>query len=137
VWILDTDTLSLWSGGHPIVTKRILFAHPSDIRTTIVTVEEVLGGWYALVRKARRDDETARAYGGLLGAMESLRNIKILGIETSTLAKFWTLRRALRRMGTSDLRIAAICLENDATLVTRNLRDFQQVPGLRIEDWSR
>jgi tRNA(fMet)-specific endonuclease VapC len=34
-----------------------------------------------------------------------------------------------------DLKIASIALANGATLLTRNTRDFQKVPGLQIENW--
>ena len=46
------------------------------------------------------------------------------------------LRRRRLRIGTMDLKIAAIVLSHQATLLSRNLVDFSQVPGLSIEDWT-
>lgn len=34
-----------------------------------------------------------------------------------------------------DLKIAAICIAHDAMLLSRNLVDFEKVPGLRVENW--
>ncbi len=46
------------------------------------------------------------------------------------------LRKALPRLGAMDLKIGAITLTQTAIVLTRNQRDFQQIPGLQIEDWS-
>ncbi|MCB1673453.1 MAG: type II toxin-antitoxin system VapC family toxin [Pseudomonadales bacterium] len=38
-------------------------------------------------------------------------------------------------IGPYDMQIAAIALIYDLTIVTHNLREFERVPNLRIEDW--
>jgi tRNA(fMet)-specific endonuclease VapC len=50
--------------------------------------------------------------------------------------EFERLRQARIHIGTMDLKIAAIALANNATLLSRNLADFGKVPGLRVEDWT-
>lgn len=47
-----------------------------------------------------------------------------------------TFPAAARARGKFDRLIAAHALSLDATLITCNTRDFRDVPGLRIEDWT-
>jgi tRNA(fMet)-specific endonuclease VapC len=51
--------------------------------------------------------------------------------------RFETLRKQRIRIGTQDLKIASIALEAGALLLSANLRDFERVPGLRVENWLR
>ena len=60
----------------------------------------------------------------------------MLPFDAKAAAHFARLKQARIRIGTMDLKIAAIALANDATLLTRNRADFDKVPGLRVEDWS-
>ena len=51
--------------------------------------------------------------------------------------RFEALRKQRIRVGTQDVKIASIALEHDALLLSANLRDFEQIPGLRVENWAR
>ncbi|MCE7983096.1 MAG: type II toxin-antitoxin system VapC family toxin [Caldilinea sp. CFX5] len=60
----------------------------------------------------------------------------VLPFDEAAAAVFQQLTAAKLRIGTQDLLIASIALANEMSLLTRNLRDFQRVPGLILEDWS-
>jgi tRNA(fMet)-specific endonuclease VapC len=47
------------------------------------------------------------------------------------------LQRTGQPIGSNDLSIAAHALADDLTLITNNEREFQRVPGLRVENWAR
>ena len=61
----------------------------------------------------------------------------MLDFTNEAAAVFRQLVRARLGVGTMDLKIAAITLTNDATLLTRNVSDFGRIPGLRFEDWTQ
>ncbi len=62
--------------------------------------------------------------------------INVLEFDEAAAVEFRRLKQSRVRIGTMDLKIAAIALANNATVLTRNSRDFTRVPGLRIEDWT-
>lgn len=107
----------------------------SEPFTCIVVAEETLQGWIALIRKRRSGRDQVFAYQRLQGTIEALSKLGILPFDTDVAMVFEELRKLLPRSGTMDLKIAAICLVYDATLLTRNLGDFQKIPGLRVENW--
>jgi tRNA(fMet)-specific endonuclease VapC len=56
-------------------------------------------------------------------------------LDASAAEHFTLLRKQGVRIGSMDLKIACMVITNEATLLSRNLADFGQVPGLRVEDW--
>ena len=60
----------------------------------------------------------------------------ILPFDTAAAVAFDGLLAQRIRIGKMDLRIASIALSRNLTLLSRNLRDFRQVPGLMTADWT-
>jgi tRNA(fMet)-specific endonuclease VapC len=136
IYLLDTDHVSLSQRGHPLVSARIQAAGPSQIAISVITVEEQLRGWLAAVRNATTPRARVTGYERLRMAVEYFASITLLDYTLQADALVTDLRRQGVRVGTQDLRIAAVALSHGATLVTRNGHDFRQVPGLTIVDWS-
>jgi tRNA(fMet)-specific endonuclease VapC len=136
MFILDTDHISLFQRNHPQVSTHVLATPPLELATTVVTVEEQLRGRLERVRRARSDEEVVRAYQNLLATVLYFRTIQIIGFDTPSQEILRRLRAQQVRIGTQDLRIAAIVLRQGATLVTRNRRDFGAISSLHTADWS-
>jgi tRNA(fMet)-specific endonuclease VapC len=135
-FVLDTDTLVLFQEGHEPVCRRVL-SHPlKELAISVITVEEQLSGWYTLLRRAKNVEKVAHAYQRLADCVALLSRFRILSFPPPAIEQFQQLKAQKLGVRHMDLRIAAIALHNGSTLVTRNTRDFQCVPGLAIEDWS-
>jgi tRNA(fMet)-specific endonuclease VapC len=69
VYLLDTTTLTLLQRNHPQISA-VLTKHSGDIiGITTVNVEEVIGGWFALLRRAKTNIHEAQATQSLADAM--------------------------------------------------------------------
>lgn len=136
LYVLDTDILTLYRHGQAMVRQRI-DSHPSsELAITVMSIEEVLSGWYSLLRQAKQGQQLARAYQELADSVQFLANWTILPFPLPSIARYEQLKTMNLQVRKMDLRIAAITLENGGILVTRNLRDFQRVPNLTVENWS-
>jgi tRNA(fMet)-specific endonuclease VapC len=137
IWILDTDHISLFQRENPIVTQRIQSTSPALIAVTVVTYEEQVRGWLKVISRSSNDiSQLIFGYKKLNETLDFYRETTVLDFDINAATQFQELLRQKVRIGTQDLRIAAITLAIGGTVVTRNQRDFQRVPGLRIEDWS-
>ncbi|WP_375472656.1 type II toxin-antitoxin system VapC family toxin [uncultured Nostoc sp.] len=76
------------------------------------------------------------AYAKLEATLEFFKNVRSLGFNQYAINCYEDLIRQRIRIGTQDLRIAAITLSVNGILVTRNCKDFEKVPNLRLEDWT-
>ena len=140
--ILDTDIISLLdrpSGNEFEKLSRRFTSVPDDERvcTTIISFEEHMRGWLAQIATARKPQAEVNAYARLQRLLQEYQVRDVLPYDDAAAAAFASLKRQRIRIGTMDLRIGAIALTYDARVISRNLRDFREIPHLRVEDWTR
>ena len=136
LYILDTDSLSLYARGNEILITRCKTFSPKGLFITVITVEEQVSGWYDLIRRAKNAEQLERGYLHLSESIEMFSDFSILPFTRPAIERYENLKSLKLGVGKMDMRIAAIVLENNATLVTRNRRDFERIPALQIEDWT-
>jgi tRNA(fMet)-specific endonuclease VapC len=143
--VLDTDLLTVIQKQSGELYRRLndRLQHVFETETvaiTIISLEEQMRGWLAYLNRT-----TARPNGkSLVVGYRRLHELfldfelrTVLDFDEDAYEQYFDLKGSKLRAGTMDLRIAAIVLVHGATLLTRNMRDFEQIPGLKVEDWTK
>lgn len=136
LYVLDTDHLSLLQRGNAAIKKRLLLISPKQIAITIISLEEQMRGWLAIINNSTSSEKRVAAYVRLRELFQDFATLPVLDYNKKADEIFQEFRQQKVRIGTQDLRIAAIVLVNNGILVTRNNVDFAKVADLEMEDWS-
>jgi tRNA(fMet)-specific endonuclease VapC len=140
VVILDTDHIGIIQcrTGPEFTRLSARLRQPTCLEffVTIVSFHEQVSGWNAFIHRARSPEAVVRAYGMFQQILADFAAQKVLPFDEAAAAVFESLRSQRVRIGTMDLRIAAIAVSRNLKLLSRNLVDFEKVPGLDVEDWA-
>jgi tRNA(fMet)-specific endonuclease VapC len=139
MYLLDTDHVVILQtrevGGFERFVQRMSQHSPEDFYIPIVTFHEQMLGWNAYISRAKGSAGVVRGYERMYGLLEYFADTQVLQFDSLAADTLDNLGSTVH-IGTMDLRIAAIALSRDMTVLTRNTVDFQRVPGLKVEDWA-
>ena len=129
-YLLDTNTcIYMIKRSPPDVFDRFKTLHVGDVGVSAITCCELQFG----VANSSRPDENQ------LALTEFLSPLEVRDFPSAAAIAFGKIRAHLQRVGTPignyDLLIAAHALYEGFTLVTNNTKEFERVPGLKVENW--
>ncbi len=136
--LLDTDHVSVLKMPASARRDRLveqIALHAETISIPVIATEETMRGWLASIAKERATRRQVFAYRELANMFRFFAEFEVVPFDDAAVERFEQLTARKIRIGTMDLKIAAIALAHDALLLTANRRDFEQVPGLRFENW--
>jgi len=129
--ILDSNTISYYFRGDPQVVPRLQALRPAELGVPAIVEYELRYGLQRL--------PSAAAVPRLAALAQLLQPMQLLPFDSECAAQAARIRVTLEAAGTPigphDTLIAATALRHQATLVTRNVREFSRVPGLQWLNW--
>jgi tRNA(fMet)-specific endonuclease VapC len=141
LYVLDTDHLVILERrskpAYARLIERLQEQLPAEVSVSIISFHEQMQGWLALLNRAGSSAQIVLAYRKLEELGRSFFEMNVLPFSDAAQQRYTALRKQGVRIGTMDLRIASIALEEGATVLTANTIDFGKVPGLSVEDWTK
>jgi tRNA(fMet)-specific endonuclease VapC len=130
-FLFDTDTcVDLIRAKTPRALDRVRSSAPGALGLSSVTLAELE---YGIIR-------SSDAPKNRQALAEFLLPLLVLPFDAPAAAAYGIIRAALETkglpIGAMDLMIAAHAVSQEVTLVTRNRREFERVPGLRVVSWT-
>ena len=137
--ILDTDHMVVlkYAQGpnYESLMAKLGDSPDQNFATTCISLEEQLRGWLALIHRTQDVHRQVSAYDELNKLVDYFARWTRLPFDDRAAEQFKQFRSQKIRVGTMDLKIASIALVYGARLLSANLRDYQQIPDLVVEDW--
>ena len=127
-FLVDTDICSAYLKGDHRVWQRFM-QHGGRLSVSVITAGELFT-WALRAKVSPKRLESL---------VDLLDDVTILDVTASVARKFGEMRAALLDTGQGtpemDLLIAATAIVHNLTLVTHNVQDFENLPGLTVVDW--
>jgi tRNA(fMet)-specific endonuclease VapC len=130
VRLLDTDTcIAILRGNDAVIERRRKIQ--DEVVTTWITAAELYYG------AAKSSDPTSKH--AMVTAF--LADVPVFGLDSAAVQIFGSIKALLERQGQrlddADLFIGAIAIAQGAAVVTGNLRHYERIPGIDVENWIR
>ena len=129
-YLLDTNACIQAMRGHPQVTAHLKSHAPDDCGVSMVSVFELFAG----AERCREPEKEGAKVIAFLSPLHLLPFDWDSALRTAAIR--WELEKAGKKIGPYDLQLAGQALALEVTLVSHNLREFQRVSGLKVEDWE-
>jgi tRNA(fMet)-specific endonuclease VapC len=137
VVVLDTNhfTELVRQSAAGLLLEQRLVESSASVFIPVVAAQECLQGWLAVVNRHKAGPDQVRAYFQFRRSLEALAKFSLLDFDEAAANCFLEIQKQCPRVGAMDLKIAAISIGHGATVLTRNVSDFDSVRGLRVENW--
>jgi len=135
-YLFDTDHLTLFDHRHAALRQRFGSAPAGSVGISPITIQECLKGRLAALARHQRGALQVQAYRNLVESVALFQQFPVVPFDAACESRWQQLRGLRLKVGTQDLKIAAVALVNQLVLLTRNRQDFNRIPGLTLDDWT-
>lgn len=139
-YLLDTDHLSILQRGtgteFTALAARMSAVPAGEFALCVVSLHEQVLGCHTYLSRARKAAELVRGYSLMRQVLSGFAVAEVLPFDSAAAAEFEFLSGLRLRVATMDLRVSSIARSRGLVVLTRNVRDFERVPGVAIEDWT-